>query len=299
MKRLAAGGIAMVVWLVSPPADAFCRSTSCKVGCSVDENGCPSTGKPLVWARPMPLTFRFQARGTALLINEEARAAVRAAFFRWADVVCERGRTSLRFVEGEDLVEDKPLTESGDAVQSVTPFGIYFRDNGWPHPARIGDGALALTTILFGTESAKIEYADIEINTGGRLLAISELAEGDDLQTVVTHEVGHYLGLAHSRATNSIMNASLCASGDRCQRDKLAARRLADDDRAAVCAVFPPGARFAADSDESGGCSVSPGRNTDGPVLALVGSALALAVVQRKRRMRRERLTARESRRVR
>jgi hypothetical protein len=257
VKRGLRYGVLVGVLALTSRAGAFCRTTTCNVAttdCRPDENGCATVGKPLVWGRPMPLAFRFHARGTALLVNEEARAAVRDAFFRWTDVVCPTGRTSLRFIEGEELDVDKPLSPDGEAKESLSPFGIYFRDGGWPHPQRNGDGALALTTLSAGADSGRITYADIEINSGERPLSTTESGAGIDLQTIVIHEVGHYIGLAHSRVPNAIMNAGLCETGDRCTRDKVAARRLGDDDRAAVCALYPPGAPPPS-SEDSGGCS--------------------------------------------
>lgn len=256
MKRLVSYAIAGALVLGATNASAYCRTMACSGGdCPHDERGCPTSGAVAVWAQPMPLTFRFHRRGTALLINEEARAAVRAAFLRWTDVVCAGGRTSLRFVEGEDLLEDKPLTDDAHAPRSTSPFGVYFRDTGWPHAAQNGDGVLALTTLDVGVETGRITYADIEINTGSQPLTTSELVAGQDLQTVMTHEVGHYIGLAHSAVANSIMNPGLCDSGQRCQVDKVAARRLGDDDLAAVCGLYPPGARAPVVSPSEDGAS--------------------------------------------
>jgi hypothetical protein len=288
--------MALLALFASSPAGAFCRTTVCRDSpCPLDEGGCPTLGKPAVWAQRMPLTFRFQARGTALLVNEEARAAVRAAFFRWTDVICDAGRTSLRFVEEEDLAEDKPLTEDGRATGSVSPFGIFFRDAGWPHKSQNGDGMLALTTLAAGVETGRITYADIEINTGGQPLAATELDQGIDLQTVVTHEVGHYIGLAHSSATNSIMNANLCENAQRCQSDKVASRRLGNDDRAAVCALYPPGATPPAVAPgppaDAGGCASSGPPRVGGAEGWAV--ALALAGILRVRSSRRGPATGR------
>jgi hypothetical protein len=286
VRRLLSWGVVGTLLFASPAASAFCRTMICRDGpCPNDEKGCPSAGKIVVWERPMPLTFRFQKRGTALLIDEEARAAVRAAFFRWTDVVCEGGRTSLRFVEGEDIVEDKPLTKGGREYAAVSPFGVFFRDTGWPHPSQNGDGTLALTTLGAGIDSGRITYADIEINTGSQPLTTVESGTGIDLQTVITHEVGHYIGLAHSDVKNALMNPDLCGNGDRCRVDKVAARRFGDDDRAAVCALFPPGASFApppAAADDSG-CAAGPSPRSGCSVPMLAG--LALLLVRRLRRV--------------
>jgi len=294
VKRwLTAGHVALALALPAR-ADAFCRTTTCRVPeeCPVDDKGCPATGNPLVWSRPMPLVFRLHARGSALLVNEEARAAVRAAFFRWTDVECPGGRTSLRFVEQEAINDDKPL--ESDAPRPTTGFGIYFRDHGWPYTNRGGDGQIALTTLEFGKDSGRILYADIELNTGDQELSTTETGTGTDLQTVVTHEVGHYIGLAHSQAPNAIMAASLCASGDRCNLNKVAARRLGDDDRAGVCALFPPGAAPKAETrcTDGGGCATSPA-----PRFLKLGAAasvllLALAVRRWRRPTHRDKVLA-------
>ncbi|MDB4933903.1 MAG: hypothetical protein JWP87_875 [Labilithrix sp.] len=57
---------------------------------------------------------------------------------------------------------------------------------------------------------------------------------------VITHEVGHYIGIAHSREPQAIMAESYCNLDNRCEKGKVAARRLAPDDIAAVCALYPP-----------------------------------------------------------
>ncbi len=232
-------GLAIVLASLAVPASAsaFCRSTTCnpkKDMCAKDDRGCNTTGEPVRWAT-MPIEYRFSAPGSALLIREEARAAVRAAFGRWSDTLCDGRRTSLRFVEREDVPEDKPL---GRGTRGSQPFGIYFRDLGWPYDTP--DETLAQTNNTYGKSNGVIQYSDLEINTGARKFATTETGDGVDLQAVVTHEVGHYIGLAHSIEKDSIMATSYCEIGDRCEKGKVAARRLAADDIAAVCALYPP-----------------------------------------------------------
>jgi hypothetical protein len=282
-------GVILATVALPTRADAFCRSTTCRMkseDCAIDEQGCPTVGTPIVWPR-MPITYRFSARGSSLLIREEARAAIRAAFHRWSDTTCSDGRrTSLRFAEGEDVPDDKPLEAHSRGAE---PFAIYFRDLGWPYATP--DETLAQTNHTYKRSTGLIEYSDIEINSGARRFALGETTEGIDLQAVVTHEVGHYIGLAHSKEPDSIMAAGYCeVDAQRCEKGKVAARRLAADDIAAVCALFPPDARPAdaespAAASEAAGCNQSPPQNGT-PSLAFpifIAGALTIVLYTRRR----------------
>jgi len=106
-----------------------------------------------------------------------------------------------------------------------------------------------VTTIDFAPKIGTILYAVIEVNTTAWRFATRDLGEGIDLQTVVTHEVGHFIGPAHGGGPNTLMAARLCDSGDRCARDRVSSRRPATDDIAAVCALYPPGCRMRAPAE--------------------------------------------------
>lgn len=281
-------GFAIVLLSLAAPAtaSAFCRSTTCNPkteSCEKDDRGCNTTGEPVRWAK-MPIEYRFSSAGSALLIREEARAAVRAAFNRWSDTLCDGRRTSLRFVEREDVPEDKPL---GRGTRGSEPFGIYFRDLGWPYDTP--DETLAQTNNTYGKSTGIIQYSDLEVNTGARKFATTETGEGVDLQAVMTHEVGHYIGLAHSIENDSIMAKSYCETGDRCEKGKVAARRLAADDIAAVCKLYPPEGAPAAEpeaetpsSDAPQGCTAGSRSSSDLCAMTCL-AGLAIVVVRRRR----------------
>jgi hypothetical protein len=258
-RQLAGALVGLAIAVTSVDASAWCATTTCKVGtdkCETDAHGCARTGAPLHWSA-LPIVFRFSSQRPASILREEARAAIRSAFHRWSDALCgtEQRRTSLRFEEGEDVAEDKPLVAGGRASE---PFGIYFRDRGWPYEGK-EDSTLAQTNTLYGKKSGLIEYSDIEINTGASRFSTKEEGPGIDLQAVITHEVGHYIGIAHSDDPSSIMVPSYCDQVEnRCEKGKIAARRLSDDDLAAVCTLFPPdGYAGAGATAETAGCSTS------------------------------------------
>ncbi len=280
--------LGLAVSLVAPSAAAFCRSTTCvpkKEECPKDEDGCVTSGHPIVWGKST-LTYRFHEAGSTQLIREEARAAIRAAFHRWSDAICPDGRrTSLRFVEGEDVVEAKPLEKN---TQAEEPFGIFFRDLGWPYDDV--DETLAKTNTTFDKKTGKLLYADMEVNMTRRF-STDESSEEIDLQAVMTHEVGHYIGLNHSKVKHSIMAESYCTLDDRCEKGKVAARRLSDDDIDALCTLFPPDGVESLDEPEGPiSCAASPAASRTRSVVAEGGLAasllLGLVAAVRRRRAR-------------
>jgi hypothetical protein len=91
-----------------------------------------------------------------------------------------------------------------------------------------------------------------------------------DLQAILTHEAGHFLGLAHATDTNAIMYAYY----------QPGAIQLTSDDVDAICTVYPPPS-----SSQKGGngcttASAMPGLST----VATGMSFVALGMLVRRRR---------------
>ena len=206
-------------------------------------------------------------------------------FQRWSDVICPSGRrTSLRFKEEEDIAAAIPANPHARGSQH---FGIYFRDDTWT--AKDADSTLALTTQSFGLVNGYVDQSDIEINTTTENFATSDSAKGIDLEAVLTHEVGHYIGFAHSKDPDSIMVLRYCESGERCGQAKTDARRLSDDDRDAVCSLFPPSgpAGVTYEDPNAASCSAAPsgaGTSSRSTWLPLAGAAFVVAALRRARR---------------
>ena len=86
-----------------------------------------------------------------------------------------------------------------------------------------------------------------------------------DLQAILTHETGHFLGLAHATEATSVMYAFY----------RQGAIDLTEDDAAGLCSIYPP----AQSGNGGGGCAVGPLRADDAlgvVAVALVGLAMLL-----------------------
>jgi hypothetical protein len=181
---------------------------------------------------------------------------------------------------------------------------IVFRDDEWA--ATKDPHTLALTTVTYNRNTGEIYDADIEVNSHVQFATMRSIStslrvpnNSYDLQSILTHEAGHFLGLAHS-------NASCSPSGDCPTMDAMYRtgsddfRTLDKDDIEGICAIYPPN-RTAVDNScaprhgfsgecgtegHKGCCSTAPGgassRQNNGFYAALLGVGVCLARVRRK-----------------
>jgi len=300
LPRLFPDAFVRIAWRVAPvalvlfaagDANAFCRSTTCQgANCETDENECPISGKPLFW-KTACVSYSFQKDGTQDLPYEQTQLAVNRAFAAWNNIDCEGGKASINFAP-TDLVECKKSEYNKEGPNLNV---VLFQDDDWTY--RGIDGTLAKTSVTSNQETGEIYDADIEVNAANQELTITDKAEDVrfDLQAILTHEVGHFLGIAHSADPSATMYRSY-DSGQTSQR------YLTQDDRDALCAIYPtdraavcdpePLGGFSAtcrDADEnSGGCSMSsPDRtSTKGAVILLSCAIGATTILIRRRRNR-------------
>jgi hypothetical protein len=207
-------------------ASAFCRSTTCSGACARDDDGCKTTGIPLAWPG-LCVGFSVQHDGTRNLPMADVRSAIEASFVTWSDLDCGGGTSSVAFSELDDVACHRSEYNTAGPNANV----ILFQDDRWSYKGI--DDTLAKTTVTFDHETGAILDADIEVN-----YALNEFTVGDarvvyDLQSVLTHEIGHFIGLDHSPDPSATMNAAYI-EGD------TSLRTLEVDDITAVCTVYPP-----------------------------------------------------------
>ena len=237
-------GSAIAISFAAPAASAWCRTTTTQdFVAPPGGNPCDTAGKPLFWSSKC-LSFDVQRDASPAQVDlATARATMQAAFDSWTSADCPVDPVTCVGSPHTGLHPSISVRDLGpvtcDQVEYNQTLGnanmIVFRDGTWPHPD--GDVTLALTTVTFSPDSGEIYDADMEINSNPK---VNTVTTGDahvvyDLQSIMTHESGHFLGLAHTQAQNttSVMYA-------RYKEGATFMRHLAEDDVCAICAAYDP-----------------------------------------------------------
>ena len=229
-------------------ASAWCRTTTNQDFIATDGKPCDDVGKPIAWASKCTGYF-VQSTGSPkrALEPSAARRALQAAFDAWPNALCPfdpiacTGTTDLHPSITARLLGAATCTEVGYCTTSPNANLILFRDDAWPHSD--GDSLLALTTVSFDVATAEIYDVDMELNTALHRITID--GTGFDLESIVTHEAGHFFGLAHTQPTH----------GDAVMFPGSLRRTLVADDVCGICAAYDPKRAAACDERPRHGLS--------------------------------------------
>ena len=237
-SRLVAFAFAAGSLLTAPSAFAFCRTTTVLQPADYDASslGCWDKGEnhgiPLFW-RNSCVGYSLQSGVSRKIGYDDAANLLSQAFTRWTGATCptEGSGKSRVSIDVRDLGPAECTNikyVSGAPNQNV----IVFKDDSWTHPVSV----LGLTTVVYAPSTGEIYGADMEINTQHMdPLATHDPVAGDayDFLSVVTHEAGHFLGIAHSDHREATMYASYNVS-------ETYQRVLSPDDIQAICTVYKP-----------------------------------------------------------
>lgn len=166
----------------------------------------------------IPVKFEIANELSGDLTDGVALETLKQGFQTWASQPC----TYIAFsYQGRTTTTSFGVNDFKNVVS--------WRESNWPD----SKWALAVTSVL-GSQYSGIIDADMIFNGVHFSWSTTGSKSRMDLQSVVTHEAGHFLGLDHSSTYAATMYAST-GSGETQQRD------LHSDDIAGVCALYPTG----------------------------------------------------------
>jgi matrixin/IPT/TIG domain-containing protein len=165
----------------------------------------------------MPVSYWINDKGLSKITNGSDFVAAQSSFRTWENVAT----ADVRFIYRGTTTVASVGRDGMNVVSFADP------------TAPLGSSTIAATFSFFKRDSTGlvIDEADIAFNSA---LDFSTSAEQNkfDIQSVLTHEIGHLLGLDHSAMVSSVM----VPFGVSSQLDQ---RTLAYDDIAAITEIYP------------------------------------------------------------
>jgi hypothetical protein len=243
---IAALALATGLLATSSRASAFCRTVTSPIPADFDQTaGCysPVGAIPLWWSNAC-VGFSVQQNASKQISLSDAESHSLTAFQRWMNASCPSmgGNPSIT-VSDEGAVA---CDEVGYSEVGPNQHVIIFRDTSWPYTDVYN--TLALTTVTFDTDTGEIYDADVEVNTFETQITVSSTPGPNqyDYDSIITHEAGHFLGLAHTPTETAVMYAHY----------KPGSYALTTDDIEGICSIYAPsGARS---TEQDSGTAIVP-----------------------------------------
>lgn len=309
MNRLALATLAALAVALAPrPAGAYCRAMSCDAADASQEcrsdaaSGCVLSGEGLFWAGSC-VSFSVQRDGAprAGISYDAARASLERALDSWLTADCGGQPPALAYAITEPVSCDASEYNRDRGNANI----VMFREGEWPYEG--GEDALGITRVRFDLEKnvGELYDADIELNAVDEPLSVGAPGATEvDLDSLMTHEIGHALGLAHSVDVQATMRAGYT-------KGTTDLRSPNSDDVAGICSVYgatrgvsasscsprhgfaascgadqpapaEPGLDSSEPAGESKGCSLAvPPRGGDSLLLLLTSAFVRLLVRRR------------------
>jgi hypothetical protein len=223
----------LIVLLCPAVARAYCLTTTVTEPDDWEPTltGCWKQGVTLGWPA-RPIGYHLDPRASRKVSFEVFQRITTASFAEWSAVTCGTTNPSFEVRDLGPATIDVSDCQDGPCVRDrlAESGAIVFRDDGWPHDD--GSSTFALTTVTYRPSTGRIWGAFLELNTADHDFVEHGPSPGHTaaLDSVITHEAGHFLGIAHSDQHDSIMFSRYVNDGN---------ATLREDDRAAICAIRP------------------------------------------------------------
>lgn len=241
LKSMSVIALGSAMTLSAVDADAYCRSTTCTTNCARDVDGCKTKGHKLYW-KSQCISFSVQEDGSEHIDKQLVRDIITKSFVEWSDRSCEDGSgvATMAFSALDDA--DCHAAEYNEDGPNANI--ILFQDTKWQYSSV--DNTLAKTTVTYDNDTGEILDADIEINHAYNEYTTDDEVVVYDLQSILTHEIGHFIGLDHTPDFAATMNAGY-------QEGTIELRTLESDDIDGLCAAYPPGRDAKCNTTPKGG----------------------------------------------
>jgi hypothetical protein len=228
-------GAGLASILVAAAAGAYCRTSVCSEGSPHTAAVCvpvqpTDCGTPIAWPVASPcVEFSVQQAGSPKRGITAAQTAqvMTSAFAQWTGAACTGGTPHIEVTEGPEVVCDDHEYNQTAGNANV----ILYHDDIWPYEG--SSNTLALTTVTYDLDTAVIYDADMELNSADNDFTLGDADVDFDLLSIVTHESGHFLGMAHSADPNATMWPVY-------NEHSTNLREISPDDIAGICSIYPP-----------------------------------------------------------
>jgi MYXO-CTERM domain-containing protein len=223
---------ALAALLAAGTAGAYCRTTSCMQGMPHSAQVCQppesdDCGVPLFWASHC-IGYSVQQDASKQVTFAQTEQVLKSAFASWTSAACPGGTPQMQVTEAAKAVCHQQQYNQTVGNANV----IMYHDDMWPYEGQ-ANATLALTTVTYNLDTGEIYDADMELNTADTHFTLGDTGVGFDLLSVVTHETGHFLGMAHSHDPTATMWPQY-------NPGTINLRHLSADDIAGICAIYPP-----------------------------------------------------------